>query len=61
MKISTSILQKMSKTYNNFMYYENIKDASSYVSGLVPVFVHEMFHAWNFFEAGKKKKNRDGD
>ena len=35
------------------LYYRNIQDASRYtVSGLVPVFVHEMFHAWNYFEAG---------
>lgn len=35
------------------LYYRNIQDASRYTtSGLVPVFVHEMFHAWNYFEAG---------
>ena len=34
------------------LYYKNIQEASRYtVSGLVPVFVHEMFHAWNYFEA----------
>ena len=35
------------------LYYKNIQDASrGTVSGLVSVFVHEMFHAWNYFEAG---------
>ena len=35
------------------LYYRNIQEASrGTVSGLVPVFVHEMFHAWNYFEAG---------
>ena len=38
------------------LYYNNIKDASPDVSGLVPVFVHEMFHAWNYFEAGEEKR-----
>ena len=33
------------------LYCNNINDG-----GLVPVFVHEMFHAWNYFEAKKEKK-----
>ena len=39
------------------LYYNNINDG-----GLVPVFVHEMFHAWNYFEAeGEKKAVREID
>lgn len=35
------------------LYYKNILQSSrGTVSCLVPVFVHEMFHAWNYFEAG---------
>lgn len=33
------------------LYYNNINDG-----GLVPVFVHEMFHAWNYFKAEEEKK-----
>lgn len=40
------------------LYYRNIQDESKYtVSGLVPVFVHEMFHAWNYFEAHSKGRS----
>lgn len=40
------------------LYYRNIQPSSQYsVGGLVPVFVHEMFHAWNYFEAGSKDRS----
>ena len=40
------------------LYYRNIQDASRYTtSGFVPVFVHEMFHAWNYFEAGSHDRS----
>lgn len=35
------------------LYYKNIQDEC----GLVPVFVHEMFHAWNYFEAGSQDRS----
>jgi hypothetical protein len=40
------------------LYYRNILPSSQYrVGGLVPVFVHEMFHAWNYFEAESKDRS----
>lgn len=40
------------------LYYKNIQEASSDpVSGLVSVFVHEMFHAWNYFESGSQNRS----
>ena len=40
------------------LYYKNIQESSrGTVSGLVPVFVHEMFHAWNYFEANSKDRS----
>ena len=40
------------------LYYRNIQPSSQYrVGGLMPVFVHEMFHAWNYFEAGSKDRS----
>ena len=41
------------------IYYKNIRDSygekSCYV--MPAVFVHEMFHAWNYFNAGKKTRS----
>lgn len=40
------------------LYYKNIQKEARYSSsGLIPVFIHEMFHAWNYFEAGCQNRS----
>jgi hypothetical protein len=48
-----------SPTPTVIIYYRNIECNNSYgrrAIRLVPVFIHEMFHAWNYFQAGTKNR-----
>lgn len=58
--IETPILGEFisSPTPKIVLYYKNIQKKASYnSSGLTPVFIHEMFHAWNYFEAGCQNRS----
>ena len=48
-----------SPTPTVILYYRNIERDNSYgrrAIRLVPVFIHEIFHAWNYFQSGTKNR-----